>query len=226
MLERVARHGAQHGGHRVVVQLQDLGDHIQCHGRTKRAAIGRVRVVQPLPHGNQQQGQHLKQQVGTQVAVAGEVGQAPPGNAGNGAHGQYGCRQPGIAATDVAVDAGQQAGAGQRDGQAVPDQAGIVRRQVIPGRTYRRQQQRAKKQAIARPAAPQCHARAGRGEMPSAPERNQGKADVRRHVAEMRDAETQRLVGEIVITLRLVDGAVEQRNGCQHQGDGEWQVMA
>ena len=64
-----------------------------------------------------------------------------------------------------------------------------------------------------------------RREPKPAPQRGNGEAEVGRHVAEMRHAPDQRLVGEVVVAVGLMDRAVEQGGGSEQQRHGGRQVM-
>jgi hypothetical protein len=221
MLQGVAGERVEQRSNRVVVEFGELGHDIDRQRPAERPRSARGAPWISLPERDQQDRQPLQQQVGTQVAGAGQVGDAPPGDAGDGGERQQHRIAAAVPALHVAQHAGQQAAAGQRDRQPVPHQARIVRCQVVPGRAQRGEEQADQEQPVAGPAVAEVRVLAPRGEAQPAPEGDQRKADVGCHVAKMRHAPEQRLVGEVVVAVGLVDRAVEQGGRGEQQGHGE-----
>jgi hypothetical protein len=221
----MARDGAERGSDLVVAELGELGDDIQRKRAAEGQAVGWSGLVDPLPERDQQDRQALQQQVGAQVAAAGKIGEIPPGDAGDGGEREPRREAAAVLAPDVAPYAGQKSAAGQRDRQAVPDQARIVGRKVIPGRAEGGQQQPDQEQAVPGPARAEIGMFTRRREFDPAPNRHQRKAEVGDHVREMGNAEYDVPGGEVVIAGRLGDRAVDQRGGGQQHGYKQRQMV-
>ena len=126
---------------------------------------------------------------------------------------------------NVAADAGEQAGANQRDRQPVPDQPDIVGGEMIEGGPESGQEQSDQEQPVAGPSGAQMVAGAPGPQGQPAPDRDQGEACVGKHIGGVRDAERGRLVGEFMVMRRLRDASVQRQDHDHADGDDRRRVL-